>query len=106
MLMIPFKSHQLPHQCVGYYLCTIILQLIMIFVSTHPNRSVCFVKARNGRSLLLTGNCNNLAFRVNSSNIEFVDSYRHLGHVIKTRFDNFDDNLDKRATFIGKSIIL
>ena len=47
-------------------------------------------------------NCDQLTFVINDNDIEFVDNYRHLGHVINSKFDDCDDIYDKRASFIGQ----
>ena len=41
-------------------------------------------------------------FTINGQPIDSVPSYKHLGHLINFRFDDFDDILEKRLTFIGQ----
>ena len=47
--------------------------------------------------------CNDIVFKINKCCIEFVSSYKHLGHVINNRFNDDDDLYDKRASFIGQA---
>jgi hypothetical protein len=37
------------------------------------------------------------------NDIDFVESFKHLGHVINSDFDDAGDNEDKRAVFIGQA---
>ena len=47
----------------------------------------------------------NMRFQINGNNrpIEFVEHYKHLGHIINSAFDDSDDIADKRAAFIGQA---
>lgn len=45
----------------------------------------------------------NMRFQINGNDIEFVESYKHLGHIINSTFDDNDDIADKRAVFIGQA---
>jgi hypothetical protein len=47
------------------------------------------------------GNARSLQFKINDDS-EFVDSYKHFGHVINSVFDDDDNIEDKRAVFIGQ----
>ena len=44
-----------------------------------------------------------LNFTINNYDIEFVDSYKHLGHVISNTFSDDVDIGEKRSTFIGQA---
>jgi hypothetical protein len=44
-----------------------------------------------------------LNFTINDSNIEFVDNYKHLGHVISSEQTDDTDISEKRAVFIGQA---
>ena len=44
-----------------------------------------------------------LNFTINGNIIQFVDSYKHLGHVINSDLTDDIDILEKRAVFIGQA---
>lgn len=44
-----------------------------------------------------------LEFKINSQEIEILDQYKHLGHIINSELDDADDINDKRAAFIGQA---
>jgi hypothetical protein len=44
-----------------------------------------------------------LSFQIMGKDIDFVESFKHLGHVINSDFDDADDIEDKRAVFIGQA---
>jgi hypothetical protein len=48
-------------------------------------------------------NRRNLHFTISDHEIEIVDSYKHLGHIINSQFDDCDDIADKRSVFIGQA---
>lgn len=44
-----------------------------------------------------------LTFRINDNIIEIFNSYRHLGHIINSDFDDNDDLFDKRNSVVGQA---
>lgn len=54
-------------------------------------------------SILHRYDVSQLRFTINSYDIEFVDSYKHLGHVISNTFTDDIDILEKRSVFIGQA---
>ena len=44
-----------------------------------------------------------MRFQINGNDIEFVEHYKHLGHIINSAFDDNEDIADKRAAFIGQA---
>jgi hypothetical protein len=48
-----------------------------------------------------------LAFSINAGRIDFVENYKHLGHVINSAFDDREDIADKRGVFVeqGNNVI-
>ena len=47
--------------------------------------------------------CRCLPFKIMGNDIEFVESFKHLGHVICSDFDDAGDIQDKLAVFIGQA---
>jgi hypothetical protein len=45
-----------------------------------------------------------LAFSINAGKIDFAESYKHLGHVINSAFDDREDIADKRGAFVEQGI--
>jgi hypothetical protein len=68
----------------------------------NATKSKCMlIKARNARSTSRAGHTNPV-FQINNDSIEYVDSYKHLGHVTNSKFEDADDILDKRTVFVGQ----
>ena len=44
-----------------------------------------------------------MRFHTNGNNIEVVERYKHLGHIINFSFDDGDDITDKRAVFVRQA---
>lgn len=44
----------------------------------------------------------NPVFEINNNNTEYVDSDKHFGYVMNSKFQNADDILDKRIVFTGQ----
>ena len=45
----------------------------------------------------------NMRFQINGNDKEFVEHYKHLGHIINSTFNDNEDIADKRAAFIGQA---
>jgi hypothetical protein len=41
-------------------------------------------------------------FKINGKDIEFVNTYKHLGHIINNKFTDSDDISERRLSFIGQ----
>jgi hypothetical protein len=63
------------------------------------------IRARHRVVYRLGSDCD-LAFSINAGKIDFVESYKHLGHVINSAFDDREDIADKRGAFVGQGIML
>ena len=78
----------------------------MTFYSMHQNLNVStsnFYPKYRSNSLLHRYDISKLNFTINNYNIEFVDSYKHLGHIIRnTHTDDADIN-EKRCVLIGQT---
>jgi hypothetical protein len=48
------------------------------------------------------GSDSNLSFSINATKIDFVETYKHLGHVINSAFDDREDIADTRGAFDGQ----
>ena len=78
-------------------------------ISFNASKSKCVVINARCRSIpgdgyIHTYNIDdNILFKINNCDIEIVSSYKHLGHVINSRFNDDDDLFDKRASFIGQA---
>jgi hypothetical protein len=59
------------------------------------------IRARHRVVYRLGSDCN-LSFSINARKIDFVESYKHLGHVINSAFDDREDIADKRGAFVGQ----
>jgi hypothetical protein len=71
-------------------------------VRFNATESKCtLIKVRNARSTSRAGHTNPV-FQINNGSIEYVDSYKHLGHFINSKFEDADDILDKRTVFVGQ----
>jgi hypothetical protein len=57
------------------------------------------IRARRRVVYRLGSDCN-LSFSINARKIDFVESYKHLGHVINSAFDDREDIADKRGAFV------
>jgi hypothetical protein len=71
----------------------------------NASKSKCIYLYPKSRSNLLLHRYNvcDLHFTINGKAIEFVDSYKHLGHVISSDTTDDIDISEKRAVFIGQA---
>lgn len=71
----------------------------------NPLKSKCMYFYPKSRSTLLLHRYNvcDLQFSINGKAIEFVDSYKHLGHVICSDMTDDIDISEKRGVFIGQA---
>ena len=44
-----------------------------------------------------------MGFNINGTEIEIVEHYRHLGHIINSAFNDNNGIIDKCAVFIGQA---
>jgi hypothetical protein len=58
------------------------------------------IRARHRVAYSFGSDCD-LAFSINARKIDFVESYKHLGHVINSAFDDREDIADKRGAFVA-----
>lgn len=66
------------------------------------NLNVFIFKSRSNL-LLHRYDVSRLNFTINDNNIEFVDTYKHLGHVVSSEQTDDTDISEKRAVFIGQA---
>jgi hypothetical protein len=67
----------------------------------NASKSKCLVVNSIKRPLSSLPNSQTLTnFYINGHKIEFVNNYRHLGHVISDKFNDLDDISDKRLSFV------
>jgi len=71
-------------------------------VSFNASKSKCmyFRSRRDGMGTLFNYNCDNIAFRINDYVMEFVKSYKHLGHIISCDLNDDADIDEKKISFI------
>ena len=74
-------------------------------VMFNASKSKCIYFHPKCRSSLLLHkyDISKLNFVINGYNIEFVDTYKHLGHVISSAQNDDDDINEKRSVFIGQA---
>ena len=74
-----------------------------ILFNASKSKCIYFYPKYRSNSLLHRYDISKLNFTNNNYNIEFVDSYKHLGHIISnTHTDDVDIN-EKRCVFIGQT---
>ena len=72
-------------------------------ISFNAAKSKCLVVQGLPRSRRdLRSHLNNCVFTVNKQPIEFVESFKHLGHVITSNFEDDSDISNRRNDFIGQ----
>jgi hypothetical protein len=67
----------------------------------HEERNMIEVTVLYTQYIRLGSDCN-LSFSINARKIDLVESYKHLGHVINSAFDDREDIVDKRGAFAGQ----
>ena len=70
-------------------------------ISFNAAKSKCLVVLPRSRRDLRS-HLNNCVFTVNKQPIEFVESFKHLGHVITSNFEDDSDISNRRNDFIGQ----
>ena len=71
-------------------------------VSFNASKSKCmyFHSRRDNTCSLFKYSCDNITFTINGYVMEFVKSYKHLGHIINCDLNDNDDIAEKRISFI------
>lgn len=71
-------------------------------IQFNPDKSKFIVVAANKRRHFYKDMCN-CSFSIGARCIENVDKFPHLGHIITSSFDDLDDILHRRNSFVGQT---
>lgn len=74
-----------------------------VLFNSSKSKCIYFHPKSRLNMLLYRYNVSDLNFTINGNVIEFVDSYKHLGHVISSDLADDADISEKRAVFIGQA---
>jgi hypothetical protein len=70
-------------------------------IQFNAQKSKCLIVAAANRRFIHSS-CNISKFNVGGHDVDFVESYIHLGHVITSKLDDTDDIMHRRNLFIGQ----
>jgi hypothetical protein len=74
-----------------------------VLFNASKSKCIYFYTKSRPNFLLHKYDVTGLNFTINDNNIEFVDNYKHLGHVISSEQTDDTDISEKRAVFIGQA---
>lgn len=74
-----------------------------VLFNASKSKSIYLHTQCRSRSLLHVYDVSNLKFTISGYDIEFVDSYKHLGHIISNEQTDSVDILEKRSVFVGQA---
>ena len=74
-----------------------------VLFNASKSKCIYFYPMCRANSLLHKYDISQLKFTISGYSIDFVDNYKHLGHIISNRRSDDVDITDKRSVFIGQA---